>query len=41
MLSAAKEAPLREQVNVLVSEGQLVPFGYHGWGTWVGQWRRK
>jgi cephalosporin hydroxylase len=37
----AKAAPLRAQVDVLVSEGLLVPFGYFGWGTWVGQWRRK
>jgi cephalosporin hydroxylase len=36
-----KAAPLRAQVDVLVSEGLLVPFGYFGWGTWVGQWRRK
>jgi predicted O-methyltransferase YrrM len=37
----AKAAPLRAQVDALVSEGQLVPFGYYGWGTWVGQWRGK
>ena len=37
----AKAAPLRGQVDALVSEGQLVPFGYYGWGTWVGQWRRN
>ncbi len=37
----AKAAPLRAQVDALVAEGQLVPFGYYGWGTWVGQWRRK
>jgi predicted O-methyltransferase YrrM len=37
----AKAAPLRTQVDALVSEGRLVPFGYYGWGTWVGQWRRK
>jgi len=37
----AKAAPLRAQVEALVTEGQLVPFGYYGWGTWVGQWRRK
>src|ERR1043166_10189316 len=37
----AKAAPLRAQVDALVSEGRLVPFGYYGWGTWVGQWRRK
>jgi predicted O-methyltransferase YrrM len=37
----AKAAPLRAQVDALVTEGQLVPFGYYGWGTWVGQWRRK
>ena len=37
----AKAAPLREQIDVLVSEGRLLPFGYYGWGTWVGQWHRK
>jgi predicted O-methyltransferase YrrM len=37
----AKAAPLREQVDALVSEGRLLPFGYYGWGTWVGQWHRK
>ena len=36
-----KAAPLQAQVDVLISEGRLVPFGYYGWGTWVGQWRRK
>jgi len=35
----AKAAPLRAQVDGLVSEGLLVPCGYYGWGTWVGQWR--
>ena len=37
----AKAAPLRVQVDALVSEGRLVPFGYYGWGTWVGQWQGK
>jgi predicted O-methyltransferase YrrM len=37
----AKAAPLRAQVDALVSEGALVPFGYYGWGTWVGQWQQK
>jgi len=37
----AKAAPLRAQVDALVSEGRLVPFGYYGWGTWAGQWQRK
>jgi predicted O-methyltransferase YrrM len=37
----AKAAPLRAQVDALVSEGRLVPFGYYGWGTWVGQWHQK
>jgi predicted O-methyltransferase YrrM len=36
---AAKATPLRAQVEELVSTGRLVPFGYYGWGTWVGQWR--
>ena len=37
----AKAAPFRAQVDAFVSEGRLVPFGYYGWGTWVGQWQRK
>ena len=37
----AKAAPLCAQVDALVSEARLVPFGYYGWGTWVGQWRVK
>jgi predicted O-methyltransferase YrrM len=36
---AAKAGPLRAQVDELVSAGKLIPFGYYGWGTWVGQWR--
>ncbi len=37
----AKAAPLRAQIDGLVSDGPLVPFGYYGWGTWVGRWQRK
>jgi predicted O-methyltransferase YrrM len=37
----AKAAPVRAQVDALVSEGRLLPFGYYGWGTWVGQWQRQ
>jgi predicted O-methyltransferase YrrM len=37
----AKAASLRAQVDALVSESRLLPFGYYGWGTWVGQWQRK
>jgi predicted O-methyltransferase YrrM len=37
----AKAAPIRAQVDGLVSEGRLLPFGYYGWGTWIGQWQRK
>jgi predicted O-methyltransferase YrrM len=37
----AKAAPLRAQIDAFVSEGWLVPFGYYGWGTWVGQWRHN
>ncbi len=28
----AKAAPIRDQVDELVSAGRLVPFEYHGWG---------
>jgi len=37
----AKAAPLRAQVDALVSEGRFLPCGYYGWGTWVGQWQRN
>jgi predicted O-methyltransferase YrrM len=37
----AKAAPIRAQVDALVSEGRLLPFGYYGWGTWIGQWQRQ
>ncbi len=37
----AKAAPVRAQVDELVSAGRIVPFGYYGWGTWIGQWRPK
>jgi predicted O-methyltransferase YrrM len=37
----AKAAPLQAQVDELVSAGRIVPFGYYGWGTWIGQWYRK
>ncbi len=36
-----KAAPIRDQVDELVSAGRLVPFGYYGWGTWIGQWQCK
>ena len=37
----AKAAPLQAQVDELVSAGKIVPVGYYGWGTWIGQWHRK
>jgi len=36
-----KSAPIRAQVDEMVSAGVLVPFGYYGWSTWIGQWQRK
>ena len=36
-----KTGPLRAQVDDFVSAGRLLPFGYYGWGTWVGQWQRE
>src|SRR6266404_1401019 len=36
-----KAASIRAQVDELVSAGRLIPFGYYGWGTWIGQWQRK
>ena len=38
---SAKAAPIRAQVDTVVAEGRLLPFGYYGWGTWVGQWQRE
>jgi predicted O-methyltransferase YrrM len=35
----AKATPIRAQVDALVSQGRLLPFGYYGWGTWVGRWQ--
>ncbi len=29
----------RAEVDALVEKGALVPLGFYGWGTWVGQWR--
>jgi len=36
----AKAAPIQAQVDALVDEGRLMPFGYYGWGTWIGRWQR-
>jgi predicted O-methyltransferase YrrM len=36
-----KAAPIRAQVDEMVSEGKLLPLGYYGWSTWIGQWQRK
>jgi hypothetical protein len=33
-----KTAPLRGQVDELVSAGKLEPLGFYGWGTWFGRW---
>lgn len=35
-----KTAPLRTQVDELVSAGRLQPLGVYGWGTWFGRWLR-
>ena len=37
----AKVVPIRAQVDELVSAGRLLPFGYYGWGTWIGQWQPR
>ena len=39
--SGEKAAPIRAQVDEMVSAGMLVPFGYYGWSTWIGQWKGK
>jgi predicted O-methyltransferase YrrM len=36
-----KAAPIRAQVDEMVAAGRLVPFGYYGWSTWIGQWQGK
>jgi predicted O-methyltransferase YrrM len=33
-----KTAPLRAQVDELVSAGRLEPLGFYGGGTWFGRW---
>lgn len=33
-----KTAPLRAQVDELVTAGRLEPLGFFGWGTWFGRW---
>jgi predicted O-methyltransferase YrrM len=34
-----KGAPTKTQVDALVAAGNLIPLGYYGYATWVGQWR--
>lgn len=36
-----KAARIRAQVDEMVSAGVLLPFGYYGWRTWIGQWQRN
>jgi predicted O-methyltransferase YrrM len=36
-----KAAPIKAQVDELVCSGRLLPFGFYGWGTWIGQWQGK
>ena len=36
-----KAAPIRAQVDEMVAAGRLVPLGYYGWSTWIGQWQGK
>lgn len=33
-----KGAPIKQQVDELVAAGQLLPLGYYGHATWIGQW---
>ena len=35
-----KVSPTKTQVDQMADAGRLVPLGYYGFGTWVGQWRR-
>src|SRR5437763_825925 len=36
-----KAGPTRVQIDELVAAGRLVPLGFYGWGTWIGQWSGK
>jgi predicted O-methyltransferase YrrM len=36
-----KAAPIRAHVDEMVSAGMLIPLGYYGWSTWIGQWQRN
>ena len=38
--AAEKVGSTRAEVDALVTTGSLVPLGFYGWGTWMGQWRR-
>jgi predicted O-methyltransferase YrrM len=35
----SKVSPTKTQVDELVNDDQLLPLGYYGFGTWVGQWQ--
>jgi predicted O-methyltransferase YrrM len=35
-----KASPTKTQVDELTKAGWLVPLGYYGFGTWIGQWQR-
>ncbi len=35
-----KAGPTQSQVDDLVAQGRLLPLGFYGWGTWIGQWRK-
>jgi hypothetical protein len=35
----SKVSPTKTQVDELVNDDQLIPLGYYGFGTWVGQWQ--
>ena len=36
----SKITSTRTEVDALVASNWLVPLGFYGWGTWIGQWRR-
>jgi predicted O-methyltransferase YrrM len=36
-----KTGPIREQVDELVASGRLLPLGFYGFGTWIGQWQPR
>ena len=39
-VAVEKSALTKPQIEAAVAAGELEEFGFYGWGTWVGRWRR-